>query len=407
MHAPLLQKRSSTRSLCITAIATLSLAMCFASAASAQLRGGGGTIPENEKYGTGYFIFNDQVGQQFALEQAWLRAVKWNVFGVDSSIARRAIAQAAPIYDSATSWTGRNCVTGVRNQNAGGGCNQCWNFAATAAMESSYCINAGTTIDAAEQSILQCFNPGTVTRCNALGREATAYDIMRGTGIDAEARLPYNTAIISSCATRPASQAWYGVDGVTTLVTFSFSTGKQVVPAVADIKRGIIDNGAVTAMIFMTNEFQSYAAGSPIVSSDNVDIASANNNKHEFVIVGWNDNTGAWRIKNSWSPTWGNAGFGWIAYNDLAMIPEFFTHVTPQTKWPLIDTSRIFVSIAARLVIQPKVWTDNPLVQFPSSLGFPPYKQTVVDGFKWAIANNLVTQAIVNTWPSSVRDRLR
>lgn len=398
MQALLHKKRGC--SLFITA--TLSLAICaMATTASAQARPGGvAPIPGNEASGSGYFIFNDQIGQQFAIEHAWLRAIKWNIWGIDSSIVRRAIAQNAAVYDSATSWTGRNCVTGVRTQ---GACNQCWNFAATAAMESSYCINQGMTINAAEQTVFECFNPGTATRCNSLGRETMAYDIMRGSGLNSEARLPYNTNVIGACATRPLSQTWFGVDGVTTLSNDA-ATG---LPTADDIKRGIIDNGAVTIVVFSTAQLGGYTAATGVLTHTAMQVAAAGNQMHEVVIVGWNDTTGAWRIKNSWDVTWGDAGFGWLAYNDLAMVSGFFTHVTPQNKWSLLDTTRIFVSIAARLVVQPKVWLDNPKVQFPSSLGFPPYKQTVVDGFKWAIANNLVTQAVVNTWPASVRDRLR
>jgi C1A family cysteine protease len=45
--------------------------------------------------------------------------------------------------------------------------------------------------------------------------------------------------------------------------------------------------------------------------------------KHDVLLVGW-DNTrgeqGAWKIKNSWRPTWGEQGFMWIerGSNDIA-----------------------------------------------------------------------------------------
>jgi hypothetical protein len=33
------------------------------------------------------------------------------------------------------------------------------------------------------------------------------------------------------------------------------------------------------------------------------------------LIVGFDDVRKAWKIKNSWGPSWGEQGFGWIAYN--------------------------------------------------------------------------------------------
>jgi cathepsin L len=37
---------------------------------------------------------------------------------------------------------------------------------------------------------------------------------------------------------------------------------------------------------------------------------------HAVLIVGWDDVRKAWKIKNSWSPRWGDKGFGWVAYNN-------------------------------------------------------------------------------------------
>ena len=35
---------------------------------------------------------------------------------------------------------------------------------------------------------------------------------------------------------------------------------------------------------------------------------------HAIVIVGWDDNKRAWRIKNSWGTGWGEGGYAWIKY---------------------------------------------------------------------------------------------
>lgn len=32
------------------------------------------------------------------------------------------------------------------------------------------------------------------------------------------------------------------------------------------------------------------------------------------LLIGWDDEKGAWLVKNSWGEEWGEKGFGWIKY---------------------------------------------------------------------------------------------
>jgi hypothetical protein len=41
---------------------------------------------------------------------------------------------------------------------------------------------------------------------------------------------------------------------------------------------------------------------------------------HAVTVVGYNDAKGAVEIINSWGPTWGTAGYGWISYSALSQI---------------------------------------------------------------------------------------
>lgn len=37
--------------------------------------------------------------------------------------------------------------------------------------------------------------------------------------------------------------------------------------------------------------------------------------RHAMVVVGYDDNKGAFKVLNSWGTSWGQGGFGWIAYS--------------------------------------------------------------------------------------------
>ncbi|WP_447984695.1 C1 family peptidase [Nitrospira sp. Nam74] len=40
---------------------------------------------------------------------------------------------------------------------------------------------------------------------------------------------------------------------------------------------------------------------------------------HAVVIVGWDDEKGAWRVRNSWGTGWGESGYAWVKYNNNAI----------------------------------------------------------------------------------------
>jgi hypothetical protein len=53
-------------------------------------------------------------------------------------------------------------------------------------------------------------------------------------------------------------------------------------------------------------------------------------NTHVVLIVGWSDALGAWRIRNSWGPAWGENGEAWLAYecNGIGFQATYVTYPT-------------------------------------------------------------------------------
>lgn len=366
-----------------------------------------------------YRHLSDTMRGQHTLDRA---AKYWDWFRGDKSILLRATSKALTVYNSASSWTGKNCVTPVRDQNP---CGSCWAHASTATLESAHCIETGVGRDLAEQTLLECrvsknpvldaINPPPPSwRCTNGNNIGEAYNIMRGRGLDTELRRPWalDGVTYAACPSVTALTAFttrYGVDAVNWVKRIE--GGWQPTPA--DIKAAIVDDGAVTVGIVWTPRFDSTAAGTAIVTQ-NVDMVDRfpSTDGHVVSIVGWSDTLSAWRIKNSWGTTspWGrkDGGFAWLSYGDISIQGGSFSSVSPRTKgFDFLTSVRLFTDLAIKISLRPNIWLENPLVQFPPSLGFPTTPQRVVEGFQWAIANGLLSAGLVANWPGYARDRLQ
>jgi C1A family cysteine protease len=78
----------------------------------------------------------------------------------------------------------------------------------------------------------------------------------------------------------------------------------------------------------------SLGAGFPVIVAARVDSAflrvapgqiwsdtvSAGEQGHAMVLVGYDDQRGAFKVINSWGTRWGEGGFGWIAYHLLPIV---------------------------------------------------------------------------------------
>lgn len=89
------------------------------------------------------------------------------------------------------------------------------------------------------------------------------------------------------------------------------------IPPVANIKKALCDHGPLATAVFVDAPFQYYTGG---VFDEHTQQFNWIN--HGVTIIGWDDTKGAWLIKNSWGPGWGETGgygtskgYMWIAYN--------------------------------------------------------------------------------------------
>ena len=198
-------------------------------------------------------------------------------------------------------WRQHNGVTPVRNQ--GTTCGSCWEFAAHGALEGSYLINDGLTIDSSEQNSLDCNTVGD--DCGG-GWPSGAFEYMQSAGSAKETDYPY-MAVRSNC--RGASQPYK-------VLTWGYVGDDDGVPSVDKLKEALLYYGPLAVCVNATDAFQAYGGVGAVFN----EFADGDIN-HCVTLIGWDDAKQAWLVKNSWGTLWGDTcGFGtergymWIKY---------------------------------------------------------------------------------------------
>lgn len=222
-----------------------------------------------------------------------------------SSLSARAVAAVPSSYDARS----LNLIPNtIRDQKA---CGSCWAFATVGVQEVAV-IKAGlqpsSTVDLSEQFLVSCNKEGY--SCNG-GWWAHHYHV--GTlannqafiGAVRESDLAY-TASNSACQAIQNHPIRSGSWGSVAPVANSIGT-------TADIQNAIMTYGAVATSVCVDSGWYSYGASSGVYSpTTNACNGSVN---HAVLLVGWDDATQSWLLRNSWGPGWGNNGYMQIKYD--------------------------------------------------------------------------------------------
>jgi hypothetical protein len=78
-------------------------------------------------------------------------------------------------------------------------------------------------------------------------------------------------------------------------------------PTVEQLKTALVEHGPIVAPIFYDECLANYKGG--VFNEKDLGIIN-----HVVLLIGWDDDKQAWRVKNSWGEEWGENGFGWIKY---------------------------------------------------------------------------------------------
>ena len=218
-------------------------------------------------------------------------------------------AEGVALVPSACSPTTRSWSWGARVPpiQYQGGCGSCWAFTGMGTLETSNAIVNDSYYDLAEQDILDCARDeygSDVGTCSG-GRYEEVFDYLTRSGVTGESATPY-TYHEQTCESKSANR--YGVEAWGFVDPNAFSAYEWLPVATDKLKDAICKYGALAIVVYVSPAFQGYTGG----VFDEFDSSGVVN--HAVNLVGWDDDKGAWLIRNSWGTGWGENGYMWIAY---------------------------------------------------------------------------------------------
>lgn len=223
------------------------------------------------------------------------------------------------LLPSAVDWTLLGKTTAVKDQ---GYCGSCWSFSAAEAIESAWAIRKGPLLTLSEQQLVDCSKKYGNMGCNG-GLMDSAFHYVMDNGLCLESAYPYTSGKSSTAGTCQS----------TCVPAVTISGCADTTPNNQITLKEAVSMGPVSIAIQADSKiFQSYTSG--IITGT----SCGQTLDHGVVITGYGtgtpqeNNVMYWKVRNSWSASWGEAGYVRIERSEktndagtcgIAMQPSF------------------------------------------------------------------------------------
>ncbi len=243
----------------------------------------------------------------------------------NSSFAARAAAAspgvivnflASPYVPATIDWrhhNGKDAVTPVKDQ---GQCGSCWAFATTEGLESQMIIHGaysglpvlGTGApQMSPQTLLSCGGAGS---CNG-GSPDQASDFIEKTGLPPDDFFPYTTAYFGASPSCSLAMPGWQAQSV------KIGSWTPVEATVDALKQAVASYGPIETTFKVYDDFYNYGSGVYSYTSGGFD------GWHSVQIVGYDDSSKSFLVRNSWNIFWGEEGYFQIAYSEVGGKTQF------------------------------------------------------------------------------------
>jgi len=193
-------------------------------------------------------------------------------------------------------WVAEGKVNAVKNQ---GQCGSCWSFSANCAMESRAAVAGYPLVSLSEQELVDCSTGYGNHGCNG-GSMALAFEFAQQSGgLCSESSYPYKAQDdVAECSSMTSNCG--------TKLDPPNSTGSVQANSEFGLEYAL-KNGPVSVAIEADQRtFQLYGGGV-------FDGSCGTRLDHGVVVVGYGTDSSTyepfWKVRNSWGPTWGEAGY--------------------------------------------------------------------------------------------------
>ena len=211
-------------------------------------------------------------------------------------------------------------------------CGSCWDFSGTCCVEVAYNkagVGGGaSTFILSEEYTLDCGQNGGCDGDDNTNILAWA----KATGLpltSAYGAYSAGSGKVGKCAFQSAMTLYKITDW-----GFADSNGGQGVTSVADIKAAIMEYGCVGAAVAADDAFEAWGDNQPSMSNPWKGSGSKSID-HDIVLIGWDDSTSSWILRNSWGDGWGVQGCMAISWGANEVGTEaVFAVLTPPTPPP-------------------------------------------------------------------------